>query len=198
MGYITITGDSDGDLHDADMHNSKFGAIASVLNGNIDQDNLANPFSHGTLNFHCTGTSSGAEFYDIPSATSGTIDALTGTNVLGEVNAVKESYMKTQFAFTIEDVRLICGIGSGFNNADATVSLQTATTLTGTYTKIYTKDINFYNASAGIREEVISSGTPAVDANSFLRVVFENTATGSTHYPPPFTMIVTYKTSFTS
>ena len=35
MAYITIPGDSDGDLHDAAMHNSKFGAIASVLNATL-------------------------------------------------------------------------------------------------------------------------------------------------------------------
>ena len=49
MGYITITGDSDGDLHNAAMHNSKFGAIASVLNGNVDHDNLAYPNSELVL-----------------------------------------------------------------------------------------------------------------------------------------------------
>ena len=48
MALITLTGDSDGDLHTADLHNSKFGAIASVLNGNVDLDNLAKPNSVGS------------------------------------------------------------------------------------------------------------------------------------------------------
>ena len=51
MGYINLTGDSNGDLHDAEMHNAKFGAIASVLNGNIDSDNLAAPQSVFTWSF---------------------------------------------------------------------------------------------------------------------------------------------------
>ena len=45
MGYINLTGDSDGDLHTAALHNAKFGAVASVLNGNIDRDNLYAPQS---------------------------------------------------------------------------------------------------------------------------------------------------------
>ena len=57
MAYITITGDSDGDLHDAEMHNSKFGAIASVLNGNIDLENLTNPKSSQILLFTINGES---------------------------------------------------------------------------------------------------------------------------------------------
>ena len=37
---------ANGDLHNAEMHNAKFGAIASVINGNIDSDNLAAPQSY--------------------------------------------------------------------------------------------------------------------------------------------------------
>ena len=62
MGFITLTGDSDGDLHTAALHNNKFGAIASVLNGNVDRDNLAAPqsilnWSFGTgFGYAITGT----------------------------------------------------------------------------------------------------------------------------------------------
>ena len=49
MGLITLTGDSDGDLHTAALHNAKFGAIASVLNGNVDHANLASLTLWGIL-----------------------------------------------------------------------------------------------------------------------------------------------------
>jgi len=196
MAYITIPGDSDGDLHDAAMHNSKFGAIASVLNGNIDLENLANPNNFGTFHFHGTGISSGAELYEIPSATSGSFSALTGNNASGSYNSLKSSYIKTDFAFNIQSVRLLGASGPTLGG-DWTIYFQVGSTLGGAFTTYSSKTFTFNSASLTALEQEFTTVFTGVAANSYLRVVVYN-GTGGAAFPPPFTLLVTYKTEHTS
>ena len=107
MGYITISGDSDGDLHSADLHNKKFGAIASVINGNIDLVNLVNPSSEFLITAsaitHVSGDLHGSPWYRFGSTTSGTPTAETLSNTSGELHAPASSIIRIPFAGTFTD-----------------------------------------------------------------------------------------------
>lgn len=200
MGYINLTGDSDGDLHTAAMHNAKFGAIASVLNGNIDADNLANPYSRTSFHFHCTGVQAAItnEFYGLSSMTIGTISSANGSSTAGSVNCLKASWIKVPFSMVITDVVLIAQENASLTpGEDYTIELQKSASLNGTYASIANVDYDFSGALASSPvEQSLAITTTTVTANEYIRLVLQNPNPFTTpQYPNAFSVMVYGKTN---
>lgn len=205
MGYINLTGDSDGDLHTAAMHNVKFGAIASVLNGNIDADNLTNPYSRTSFHFHCTGIQAAQnEFYDLgPTLTAGTINGMNGVSSAGFVNCLKSSWVKIPFSMVITNVILIANQnnnpGTLISGEDYRIELQKSSSLNGTYSSIADLDYDFYGPyTSGPVERILSITTSTVSANEYIRLVLQNPDPFTNpQYPNAFSVMVYGKTLHT-
>tara|TARA_R110000751_G_scaffold94095_1_gene183624 strand:- start:2426 stop:3034 length:609 start_codon:yes stop_codon:yes gene_type:complete len=198
MALITLVGDSDGDLHTAALHNSKFGAIASVLNGNVDHANLAFPYTGGSYNFGCDGTTLPVQFYVIGAETSGTIVASSAVATAGIANVLKASWIKVPSAITISRVVLIAEentspLTSGENYS---IKLQKASSLTGTYSTVASVDYDFYGApTSGPVETALTVSSPAIDQNNYIRLMLKNPDPfTSSQVPNSFSVLVTYKT----
>lgn len=202
MALITLVGDSDGDLHTAALHNAKFGAIASVLNGNVDHANLSHPYSVGNFNFVCDGPSIATQFYDIGTTdTTGTIAANSASNTAGDCNVLKGSWIKVPQAITVTSAILICQeINSGgtlVSGENYSIKLQKASTLTGSYsTTIASANYDFFGPlTSGPVETALSVSSPAVDQNQYIRLMLENPSTFTNpQHPNSFSVLITYKT----
>jgi hypothetical protein len=202
MALITLTGDSDGDLHTADLHNSKFGAIASVLNGNVDLDNLAKPKSTGIIRFNLNGyhdsnTDGHNEFYQLTSATAGNINGLGFLASTNADNVIKSTWFKCPIALSLQNCKVIystSAYGNSGQNFNVYVQVSSSTTITDSYTTIGTFT-NDFNGSVSINEETVSLSSTAVGANYYMRVVVENPSTFTLGEPPPgFEITLQYKT----
>ena len=200
MAYINITGDSDGDLHTAAMHNSKFGAIASVLNGNVDHDNLTYPRSLLTWNITTNkgymlddnDPDIGTTWSDVAllSATDKTIGTLSATAngpilTTGYYIAVLSSYMKAPVGLEHVATSVICIDDPAFtNSAGMELIFQTSSALaggSGTYSDIATA--TFDPDAGGVAltptEIAMSYSSNTIAANSFFRVIYRNPTSGS-------------------
>ena len=208
MGFITLTGDSDGDLHTAAMHNNKFGAIASVLNGNVDHNNLKYPFSVGSYTFVSTGPNTyeqsggGAassyknmEWYDMgASATTSTITANEATAVAGRSNVLKASWIKIPKTIQISSARIIANRAGLVAGENYTFNVQSATSLTGTYSTNATGTFDFTGAVANPIETTLTVNTPGIDQDSYMRFLLTNPSTfTSPGFPPSFSVHIEYK-----
>jgi len=187
MAYINITGDSDGDLHTAAMHNSKFGAIASVLNGNVDHDNLTYPKSLFTWNFTTnksyvveSGGGAGVGYSDITllHATNKTIGTLDGVacqpaTTAGAYNVLLSSYTKAPVALehftTSANMELIFQVSSSLAGG------------TGTYSDIASVTFDPDTASSALTptELSMSYSSNTISANNFFRIIYRNPTSGS-------------------
>jgi hypothetical protein len=208
MGFITLTGDSDGDLHTAALHNNKFGAIASVLNGNVDHNNLKYPFSVGAFNFVSTGPNTyeesggGAassfknmEWYDMgTSATSATIVANEATAAATRSNVLKASWVKIPKTIQIESVRVIANRAALVSGENYTFNVQSASSLTGTYSTNATGTFDFVGAISTPVETTLTVNTPGISANSYMRFLLTNPSTFTAPgLPPSFSVYIEYK-----
>lgn len=207
MAYITITGDSDGDLHNADMHNSKFGAIASVINGNIDLENLTNPKSNGIIRLNYNGfydsTLHGKNyFYQLTGPTAGNINSMGWLNSAGADNVIKTSWFKIPFSIRITSAKVIYSTSTfGTSGEDYNIYLQVSstTTITDSYSTIATFT-NDFNGGISVNEEDLTISDGAVGADKYIRVVVSNPTPTftSTNPPPGFQLNIHYKTDHTS
>jgi hypothetical protein len=190
MGYITITGDSDGDLHTAAMHNSKFGAIASVINGNITHDNLSFPNSEFVIN--SSASQGGSGWIELDGATSSTVIGVASNSTNGRVNCHVGSIMRLPAAMIIkENIRVaIVKSSTGFAS-NLTFYFQKCATLTGTWSQIgdaISKDCS--STSSFELDEVVITNTlgQQVAANSYVRLVIVNGSSGAATHPPSSTL----------
>jgi len=207
MALITLTGDSDGDLHTAALHNSKFGAIASVLNGNVDLDNLSKPKSTGILRFGLNGYRNATidadqEFYQLASATAGTINGLGWLNSGSGDSVLVKSWIRIPTAITLVSAVIIyptATVNASGENFNVYLQKSSSTTITDAYTTMGTFTDDFY-ASIGINQSTISLSPSTVGANYYMRVVVENPASFAGTAKPPigFQIIVHYKTDHTA
>tara|TARA_R100000995_G_scaffold84811_1_gene64970 strand:- start:1769 stop:2431 length:663 start_codon:yes stop_codon:yes gene_type:complete len=199
MAYINITGDSDGDLHTAAMHNSKFGAIASVLNGNVDHDNLTYPKSLFTWNFTTnksyvveSGGGAGVGYSDITllHATNKTIGTLDGVacqpaTTAGAYNVLLSSYTKAPVALEHVATSVICINNSNFTtSANMELIFQVSSSLaggTGTYSDIASVTFDPDTASSALTptELSMSYSSNTISANNFFRIIYRNPTSGS-------------------
>lgn len=204
MAYINITGDSDGDLHDANMHNSKFGAIASVLNGNINRDNLANPDSIVVWRFDAGpgqphgGATVSESWVRLSSSTTAAVTANDHTGANSAVNCLFSSWVKVPQGMTILSMHMNYLATSGPGVA-ATYQgyLQSSDTLTNPYTTIHCSDsggLDWYNASFLMKEEAFSVDSAFVAAGRYLRFIIINPAANA-YEPPKMTITLTMKTT---
>ena len=198
MAYINITGDSDGDLHTAAMHNSKFGAIASVLNGNVDHDNLTYPRSLLTWNAWCgkgytvdsashTGTSwNGVALLSYTDKTIGTLSATTNQplTTASAYNVLLNSYTKAPVALEHVATSVICIDNDNFTtSADMELIFQTSSSLAGgagTYSDIATATFDPDTATGYTPTEIaMSYSSNTIAANSFFRIIYRNPTSGA-------------------
>ena len=203
MAYINITGDSDGDLHTAAMHNSKFGAIASVLNGNVDHDNLKYPRSIFTWNFNTAksysivsesggGTGYGIGYTDVTllHTTDKTIGNLDGISpqpntVAGAYNVLLNSYTKAPVALEHVATSVICIDNNDFTTSSGMeLIFQTSATLTGasgSYADIASATFDPDTTSSGLNPTEISMtySSNTIQANRFFRIIYRNPTGGS-------------------
>lgn len=199
MGYITISGDSDGDLHTADLHNKKFGAIASVLNGNIELDNLKQPSSEYTIN--SSGIYNGSSWLRFANAAAGLPTGEVATNTASHYHSPISSIVRIPFAATFTDnVTLSIVTGPNFSSGNnVTYTLQrtlnpVATPGTGAWTNVVgslTSDT--YTAALGITTLSFATNSVGIAAGAWVRVMVQNASTNPT-YPPSLTMTMRLKT----
>jgi hypothetical protein len=189
MGYITITGDSDGDLHTAAMHNSKFGAIASVLNGNVDHDNLAYPNSEYVVNSSATYNGSG--WVELSGLTSSTPAGLAASNAANRIHCHMGSIVRVPVTMVIkENIRVSLVKSSAFTSgSDPIFYFQKCASLTGTWSQVgdaVTKDCN--HGSFAFDEVIITSTSgQSISAGNYIRLVIVNPGANAT-YPPSSTL----------
>ena len=212
MAYITITGDSDGDLHTAAMHNSKFGAIASVINGNIGPDNLTNPNSE--LVYTCSAknmlTASAAAdnllltgYFTLGgTSNTGAYSNPTPVRTAGYWNVVSNSVIKVPATMTIkENVTIVIddltSAGGDFTSGDnLTFEIQKSNSpnnLTAWTTIGSAATHDCHNAS--FQQSIITlSGTAnqSITGEHFIRLAVKNNST-SDAYPP--TLVATIRLS---
>ena len=206
MAFINITGDSDGDLHTAALHNNKFGAMASLLNGNIDKDNLANPQNIYTMTFSggpgtqlVTGPANDSESWvSIASLTSATADSNTHSTVNGDVQCLFPSWVKMINASTLVSCHLnyLATSAASATGPPAFVAyLQSSATLTGTYDTVHATSgtLNWNHASFLMRDDTFTINSAAIAANRYIRMVVVNPGANS-FYPPKMTLTLTFKT----
>ena len=203
MAYINITGDTDGDLHDAAMHNNKFGAIASVLNGNINKDNLANPHSIYTMTFaggpgevQNPATVLSESWAELTSSTSAVPSSNTHSNTNSAYQVLMPSWVKVNNASTI----VSCHLNWIASNAPpASVNnvgyLQLASSLTGSYSTTLCTGVslNWKNAAPLMRESALTINSAGIPAGSYIRFVINNSSVNA-YYPPKMTLTLTLKT----
>ncbi len=192
MGYITLTGDSDGDLHTAALHNEKFGAIASVLNGNVDHDNLKYPKAMFTWEFGThkatTDTIGGAKYntygpaylLNTTTATGGAINATTTVPSItaSHYNLIVDSYRKALVPLVHQGTSAIAITFDGFASSQSIqVLFQTSTSLTGTWTTIATGSFDpdadvFSSQTYAPLEITMNYTTTTIAQNSFFRALY--------------------------
>jgi len=196
MGYITVSGDSNGDLHDANMHNEKFGAIASVINGNIGRENLLYPNSEFIITAEGIHTQG---WYRFASSTSGVPTANVAGNGSGDLHAPIASVIKIPFTGTFtENVSVVICKTSGYASGNnLSFVLQKASTVGGTYSNVGNVVTNDCTPSSGAfeLESITLTGTTGqtIPAGHFIRLLVTNNTTGS-DYPPSLTMTARMKT----
>lgn len=220
MALITLTGDSDGDLHTADLHNSKFGAIASVLNGNVDLDNLAKPNSVGHFNFNLIGytgsfpwdliaISGGAtsvavsgynEFYGVSAADSGTIAGSIYSASNSATNVLKSSWIRVPSSVTITNVdftyRQLGGSYTASENFTVAFQRSSSASATSSYVDIasFTEDFRGTTTELTVQSPTVSN--VSVGAGYFIRICFTNPSSYTPDLSPPsVSCTVTYKAS---
>ena len=182
MGFITLTGDSDGDLHTAALHNNKFGAIASVLNGNVDRDNLAAPqsilnWSFGTgFGYAITGTDQvDTNVLQIASET-GSISVAGWAN-LNSTNAhfmLLDSVKKAPAALRLVSVDAVIYKQNGSIADNYVLKLQKSASVDGTYANIATGNFTLNSGAANITPAAITMSVTdgVMDQNQYFRAVF--------------------------
>ena len=209
MAYINITGDSDGDLHDAAMHNSKFGAIASVLNGNVSAENLANPYSIYTMTFGAgpggiqnPATVRSESWVVLNTATGAALSSINSHGVgPGFNNCLFPSWTRIARASTLLSAHLTYMAGSGPGSSSTpNGKLQKSATLLGTYSDIAsTGSLEIYDASAVnvVKESALSISSTGVNAGEYIRFVW-NCGTTNPEMPPKMALTLTFKSEHVS
>ena len=190
MALITLVGDSDGDLHTADLHNKKFGAIASVLNGNVDLVNLTNPKSRSLITISCDGYSvntpnANAEFYQMTGGGTGNISGTGWYNAASGFSLLKSSIMKIPFGATVVSANVVFAeIPSVWTSGqNFTISIQKGSSLTGSYSNVGSFSTDF-DGSAKLVEIAISFSPTSISANEYIIVVSQNPSTFTSGRPP--------------
>tara|TARA_R100000655_G_scaffold22915_2_gene46379 strand:- start:9808 stop:10443 length:636 start_codon:yes stop_codon:yes gene_type:complete len=194
MGFITLTGDSDGDLHTAALHNNKFGAIASVLNGNINKDNLAAPQSILNWSF---GTGFGSAVFGTTgqvdtnvlrvASETGSID-VSGWGNLNSTNAhfmLLDSVKKAPAALRLVSVDAVVYQQNGTVADNYVLKLQKSSSVNGTYANMATGNFVLNSGASTITPASITMSVTdaALDQNEFFRAVFFVPATPGTYAP---------------
>tara|TARA_R100001163_G_scaffold36761_1_gene28139 strand:+ start:6673 stop:7293 length:621 start_codon:yes stop_codon:yes gene_type:complete len=183
MAYINLTGDSNGDLHTAEMHNAKFGAISSVINGNIDLENLTNPKSIYVLNSSASGVGTSSGFVRAPALTDGGINATGPVStasafnvILGSVARipVDSTFVAGYFAFNLQK-------NAGYGGETANLYLQASSAIGGTYsTSVASKTGVAFETASGAApafqwtEVTLTNAATALTAGTFIRFVIQN------------------------
>tara|TARA_R100000278_G_scaffold46215_4_gene40183 strand:- start:7404 stop:8048 length:645 start_codon:yes stop_codon:yes gene_type:complete len=202
MAYINLTGDSNGDLHNAEMHNAKFGAIASVLNGNIDADNLAAPQSLLTWEI-----SNG--FTERSDGTDNTNDMLRVSNsdsTSGILNVANFAVVQTTDAFYLLTHSLrkahanmtLVGVSALVYQQPGTVTgntfsliFQKSSTITGTYSNMATGTFNRNTLLSAVtpNEITMNINNATIGANQYFRVLMGMPSTFPGSYGPDFPVV---------
>ena len=199
MAFINITGDSDGDLHTAAMHNSKFGAIASVLNGNIDEENLKYPKSTFMMSFSAGPGSQpvanvlSESYIEINGSGGATPLVNTHNNGTSDVNVLMSSWIKVPFAATLLNANVIWVAQAVAGNTNMTAIVQRADTLTGVYTTIAsTSGLSMNHTGFLMRDSAVSISSSGISTGQYIRCAWINDAT-TAQYPPKCTFNLQFK-----
>jgi hypothetical protein len=198
MALITsILPDVDGDLHTADLHNTKFNTILNEINGNLDQDNLKYPKSFMTLSCRAgvsydiaDGATAAANrnpygYITLTGVTSsGVADAPGAFRVANDSpHALTNSFhqVPSGSSYTIQDVNVVTikrATTWFVSGEDFTLTLQKCATLTGTWSTLWeVDDEDFHNAGGNIFAEVGASEAPSVytvASTNWIRFVIKN------------------------
>ena len=195
MGYITISGDTDGDLHTAALHNEKFGTIVSTINGNINHDNLAYPNSDLLITISGVRPHAGANagWVELASVTAAAPSAVTPHSANDKINLLIPSVTRIPFSGTLNgDVKLVFLKDSGFTSGvDLTFYLQRSSVVSegtlgsATWTNISSLTSDCYHGTPFLTDSRFpSTAGQSFTANQYFRVVVQNATSGSPNFPP--------------
>jgi hypothetical protein len=207
MGFISIPADTDGDLHNAAMHNSKFNAIVDVLNGNIDHENLEFPESVYTLNFsagtHVDGGSFQVDGYTSVNFANGALSAVSldptyHTAAAAGTNVVRNSWLTVppNTVVSIVDVSLVVALEASYTaGQDCAITGQVCTAVNpfiaaSGYTTLWSATSDFFAAgNAGdpnrFAKLAITTGASTLNAGNTFRIVVTNATPAFAAAKPP-------------
>ena len=209
MGYINITGDADGDLHTAALHNAKFGAIVEVLNGNVDHDNLEFPNSVSTASFGadqdingwCSPVDSSGSTTSAGAVLGYEIATSTALASNGVTNIMKSSFVRMHYAVTLTSVKFLylprsTGYVAG-DECDLYLQKSAGTSLSAAFTNIASlENQTFYNASAVIaREYTLAISSASIDAGQYIRFAIRNDASNGELPPYVSNLVLNFTTA---
>jgi len=182
MALITsILPDVDGDLHTADLHNTKFNTILNEINGNLDLDNLKYPKSFMTLSWRAGAAYDIADggtpanrnpfgYVELSSATGSGIGA--SPNIFNtsndRIHALTDSFHKvpTGASYTIRDLNVVAikRDSDYFDPSGSagyfTFTLQTSSSVTGTWSNLWTTTETMVGSATNIFGEIGAAVTP--------------------------------------
>ena len=211
MAYITITGDSDGDLHTAAMHNSKFGAIASVINGNIGPDNLTNPNSELIFVFSAKHVLASVVSVGAALSTLSGYSSLGGTNTgaptsgdpdtaAARWNMVTNSVVRVPATMTLKDnVTIVVDnelTAAGFSGLTLTFQLQKSNAANNVtaWTDVGSAVTHSPHGGGTYSQTILTlsnTSGQSITQNHYLRLVVKNDASSTTPLPP--TLVATVR-----
>ena len=207
MAYINITGDADGDLHTAELHNAKFGAIVGVLNGNVDHDNLKFPNSVSTAIFSADRDQNGWCIPQDPAGSTTSAAAVLGYEIVtptsastnGVTNIMKSSLVRMHYDMTLISVKFIYlpRAVDYVAGDECDLYLQRSGSLSSAFTNIASlENQTFYNASAVIaREYTLAISSASVDAGQYIRFAIRNDATNGALPPYVSNVVLNFTTN---
>ena len=192
MAYISIPADSDGDLHDANMHNNKFNTIADKINGNIDHDNLAFPRSDFIMSFSSNHNT--VDWREVSTLTSSLVIGNTGSISVNALNVMQSSWVRIPMAVTVSDAHMVfTKVGAIYTSGNNfNIYLQGATTLLGTYNINIASQTNVdfdTGATFEIGEQALGLGSATLAANTYIRLLIQSPAAAA-NLPPQIELTV--------
>jgi len=215
MSLIVVPPDSDGTVHDASLHNDKFDIIVNALNGNVDHENLRNPYSILSWNSFAThfivtdsATHTHNQVLGWYETTSLTEQIVTGANpfipdvTADKTHIIMNSQRRAGSDYVMVGVSALIRKHSNFPASKPYVlHFQKGTTIDPTggganFTTMATLSFDPFIAATTVMADVssaISISVPALNQNEYFRIAMLNPDTVSGSSPTlPDVWIETY------
>jgi hypothetical protein len=192
MSFIIIPPDSDGAVHDAALHNTKFTTIINELNGNIDHENLKNPFSSVSWNSfgtHYVVTDGGGDTHEqvvgwyATSSIKGQIVTAVAPFVPNKLangtNVIMNSHRRADLDYVLVGASIIVRRHNAFPAGNFRLELQKGTDVTGAVLYSEMANVSFTPLiGAGLVDVFdvpnLAITLSALNRNEYFRIALQN------------------------